>query len=269
MDSSVNELEDWEVIRRYAVKLERVEKDPLTDVKTKENPNKFKFCPKCSRKFTRNANFVKEFTNHLMKHKVIDFVCDCPETANNESETGLKGKEFKEKLKHMKVHHEGWHECHVCEQYFETEGQINDHIIGHQSKLGNSKLTKSPRKRRRRVKPIGPVLCSECGKCFEKSVVHFKQKFRSHQLIHKIDKIKCECPDAHAKELDLIVPFNKNKRLSHIKIKHLGWHGCLQCTECFETIGKLKTHIIAHNLNLKCDECGYLAKNTTIMKAKP
>ena len=52
-----------------------------------------------------------------------------------------------------------------------------------------------------------------------------------------------------------------SKRQSHMKLKHLGWFGCSQCNDCFQTEDKLATHSEKHKLIVKCKECVYIGKN--------
>ena len=244
MESSESELEEGEVIHRFPVKFKKDKEDNQIDVSRKHLLENFIFCPNCSEKFIRKFNGKDKFENHLLRHKVDEFSCDCPKDAEQKQEN-----EFNKKLKHMMVQHEGWHGCHVCEKFFKIKEQLKEHI-----KLQHPNENKSAKQKKNMGIPrnteSGVVICTDCDKTFNKYDIHLKRNIKKHKLQHEIDKFSCDCPDyLNDTFMSEIKAFYKKQY--HVKLKHLGWIGCEQCNECFETENNLATHSKKHKITFQ------------------
>ena len=110
----------------------------------------------------------KQFLEHLRKHNVESFSCDCPDAAlelSAEGEGGDMTWNFLAKEKHIRVEHQGWMGCkepnketgQECLFVTESKKEIVEHI---------DKNHKEKKKKKDNENAGKKFLCPDCGKEF-------------------------------------------------------------------------------------------------------
>ena len=113
-------------------------------------------------------------------------------------------------------------------------------------------------------------LCLECGKVFPRnSGKNASAVFKKHMLKHVVENFSCECPDlpkvyTRPDQVRSGQDFMLKER--HLKMVHLGWNGCEECKECFESPAQLSEHVERHKVVFVCDQCGFVARDKEKLK---
>ena len=120
--------------------------------------------------FVQTCTFSSEdgaqFLEHLRKHNVESFTCDCPNAALELSaEGGDQTWNFLAKEKHIRVEHQGWMGCKEpnketgkeCLFVTESKKEIVEHI---------NKNHKEKKKKKGKENAGKKFLCPDCGKEF-------------------------------------------------------------------------------------------------------
>ena len=216
----------------------------------------------------------KRFLSHQMKHKVEQFFCECPGQSQLLPETERSSREFVLKERHMKVEHMGWVGCSSCDKSFETDDKLEGHTRQKHAEIKSEEESNGKQKRKRRpnvsVKWPKDLLCPDCGENIGKGRAKDGGKYiLRHQLKHQVENFVCECPDVPK----LIVRPDQERvgkdfilKERHMKTVHLGWFGCTQCIQSFETEESLVEHKEKHNLTFICDLCGFTAETKSSLK---
>ena len=114
------------------------------------------------------------------------------------------------------------------------------------------------------------LLCTYCGQEFIKGSRRDIQKvYQRHILKHQVETFVCDCEG-----VPRIIPRPGQERVGndfklkerHMKVEHLGWQGCHQCIQCFESEEQLTEHVEKHSLTFICDLCGFVASNPQSLK---
>ena len=222
----------------------------------------------------RGKNGGKSFLSHQMRHKVEQFFCECPGQSQLLPETERSSREFVLKERHMKVEHMGWAGCSRCDKSFETDDKLEGHTRQKHAEIKSEEESSGKQKRKRRpnvsVKWPKDLLCPDCGENIGKGRAKDGGKYiLRHQLKHQVENFVCECPDVPK----LIVRPDQERvgkdfilKERHMKTVHLGWFGCTQCIQSFETEESLVDHREKHNLTFICDLCGFTAETKSSLK---
>ena len=221
----------------------------------------------------RSKDGGKIFSRHRMKHRVEQFICECPGQSQLLPETEVLSREFVLKERHMKVEHMGWIGCDKCDKSFETGDKLEGHTrqkhaeIKSEGSVGEQKRKRRPNNSVRWPKDL---LCPDCGENIGKGRSKDGGKYiLRHQLKHQVENFVCECPDVPK----LIIRPDQERvgkdfilKERHMKTVHLGWFGCTQCIQSFETEASLVEHREKHNLTFICDLCGFTAETKSSLK---
>jgi len=101
-------------------------------------------------------------------------------------------------------------------------------------------------------------LCTECGKEFGNIDPVDVRKYAQHARMHKLEKYQCDC--------NMTFKTLAQKDL-HIRVVHMGWTQCPQCTYSFQRKELLEKHVIkVHNEKIVCEVCGAAACDANALK---
>ena len=254
--------------------------DSDSDYEVNDEKGKRKTCPEsivcsdCGETVVkgRGKDGGKRFLSHQMRHKVEQFFCECPGQPSLLPEADSR--EFALKERHMKVEHMGWVGCSKCDKTFETDDELEGHTRQKHTEIKSEEESNGKQKRKRRpnvsVKWPKDLLCPDCGENIGKGRAKDGGKYiLRHQLKHQVENFVCECPDVPK----LIVRPDQERvgkdfilKERHMKTVHLGWFGCTQCIQSFETEESLEEHREKHNLTFICDLCGFTAETKSSLK---
>ena len=221
-------------------------------------------CPECGKTVKRGSTKQggTSFEKHQMQHKVNDFKCECPEMIPPEFPLVIP---YTEKERHMKVKHMNWHGCEICTRSFETERELKNHLKIHDIELGTGPFKLKDIKPKVLTKFPKDMLCPECGDTIG-SLGNYKGSrsnlIRNHMEIHQVVNFSCDCSGV-SNDLPIwnqkrVNPDFKQKK-QHMKIFHMGWFGCDECENSFQTVDQLSRHKLKHKLAVKCTLCQYIA----------
>ena len=213
------------------------------------------------------------FLEHLRRHQVEGFQCECtnmPTTMELVSGDNIT-RDFIVKEKHMRVHHMGWVGCQEtwqdvdqelgmeCLFICESKKEMEEHSKNHQTeKRGEGRGRKRGEK----------LVCPDCGKEFPpraKNGQSGQVEYDKHLFWHKVEAFSCDCPGVPklTPRLGQVRQRNIDWKVKerHIKVEHMGWHGCIECHISCETPELLAEHVLKHALTFMCDLCGFKADN--------
>ena len=149
-----------------------------------------------------------------------------------------------------------------------TVGELIKNKKKKSDKTMNYNNVKEKKKMGRPIRVYIDQFCQECGKEFTRRK-HIVMVFKRHMLKHQVENFHCECPDVptvytRPDQERTGMDFRLKER--HMKIVHLGWYGCDECKECFETDNQLAEHVKKHMITYVCDQCGFVAQNQDALR---
>ena len=242
-------------------------------------------CKECHMKIDNGQIFLE----HLRKHVVENFKCECPNLPNTDicTEGSELSGEFLSKERHMRVEHQGWLACQEriawqdtskgageeCSFIYQSTDDLEKHVkTNHREKKQKlppkhpDRRTNEMNKRYGKEQMEKNVLCPDCGKEFvaRGHSGQYLVEFEKHQLSHKVEAFQCPCPGVPRiiTRLGQVYKINKEykEKERHMKMEHMGWHGCTDCFECFLTMEEVDKHKEIHSMNYICDLCGFKAE---------
>jgi len=257
-DFSDSDFEEGEVTPKKKKKKTKVKSSPKKQVgrpkkiqKTEDSEETI--CAECGAEFKS----ISGHQQHLVRHQVEDFTCDCPEAPKVQKKPPSEpvGQDFREKERHMRVKHMGWLPCELCIFAFESETKLEKHMKQHTSTM----------------------VCDQCG--WEATGKSKSQNYERHMLQHQVESFSCDCPDApklKPRQDAVRVGLDFKTKEKHMRVEHQGWFGCENFTTLFKTLQKcyfsfktkeqLEKHISTHHSSHVCDLCGYKATNPNNLK---
>jgi len=139
------------------------------------------------------------------------------------------------------------------------------------------KKSKTDKKKKKKVgqniieKSAQELLCTLCGEKFihgSRGRAHNRYRYERHMLKHQVENFTCDCPNAPKiiQKYDvqrLGKDFYEKER--HMKVEHMGWIACQQCSLCFETEELMNKHIENHKNSVVCHLCGFEAPDKKVM----
>ena len=226
----------------------------------KEISQKALLCPECGQEFNQAKKYdrIITFTNHMRKHQVNKFSCDCPEVPKLLIHPALSspgellnfGSIFLQKERHMREHHMGWFGCKQCLQSFDAQNKLDTHVKTHDTSF----------------------VCVQCG---------FETNSKSNLLYHTYkehDTVQVTCPDCN-KVYENAQTLRKHERKVHREkscdicgavVKNLKGHmeaihskdsdkkaQCLDCGKGFIDKTKLKNHQMNVHIKSNPFKCRY------------
>ena len=206
-------------------------------------------CNECGKKFykyrvkSEKITVKGEFEKHMRIHEVVNFTCDCMGVVKIRqgeefvlNSTRLSNHYFS-KEKHIRVNHEGWIGCNVCNKYFKTK----EEKVRHEKRHENVRTC---------------TLCEFVSKSYANLGWHNMTEHRKKPTPCSI----CE----------IIFPDIKSLR-SHKRLDHEPKMTCDYCGEMFRNLTNhiRKNHTKETDKKYQCSECGkgfiheYMIKNHT------
>ena len=113
------------------------------------------------------------------------------------------------------------------------------------------------------------LLCTLCGEKFikgsRKTIIY---SYKRHMLKHQVENFTCDCPNApklSQKYEAQRVGRDFQAKERHMKVEHMGWIACQQCSLCFETERQATKHTEKHKNSVVCHLCGFSAADKTLL----
>lgn len=151
------------------------------------------------------------------------------------------------KQKQHKIKPKQSRECHVCHKVSSSQETWRAHLRRIHP-LEHAELNKKP----------STKLCTDCGKEFGNIDPVDVRKYAQHARIHKLDKFQCDC--------NMTFKTLTQKDL-HIRVVHMGWTQCPQCTYSFQSKDLLEKHVMKnHSEKIVCEVCGAAACDANALK---
>ena len=222
-----------------------------------------KLCPECGQEFKRkkhaaSKNAFSGFEEHVMKHKVHNFICECADVPKLAAVDKLlvdcgdqrrKRDTYWQIERHMKLIHMGWVACSQCEQTFKSEILLSSHMKEHEQSIceecGYKALSRSNmyyHKYNFHGNGMNNVVCDVCSKTFK-----------------NITSLKVHIKNSHnEKECKLCGKVVK-KLHQHIKIMHQAdsekRFPCPDCEKAFHDKTKLASHQMSVHIKSRPHSC--------------
>ena len=198
-------------------------------------------CQECGKVFKNNTSQDRhKYDNHVAKHKIDKFSCDCDIQLNS----------LAERERHMKVDHLGWFGCQQCILAFKNRDMQEKHTETHSVSficdicgyVGNTKSNLSEHKKR--IHETNIVKCPDCEKIFknDQRLMHHKRKVHMAR----------QCPICGEIFKTLRVHLNTvHKSDSEKKYQ------CQECGKGFYDRSKLESHRMSIHIKSRPHRCRY------------
>ena len=233
----------------------------------KDNVKNMFVCSECGKQFNKFMGIKRrtwtkleeEFKRHVQTHKVLSFLCDCPNIPRVVAEGGKGAKGgrigiyFKQKEQHMMVQHGDKHGCKDCTYFSDTLEELSSHDVKHRKYeckvCKNLFETKVLQGHMRNKHKSEPCKCPNCEKVFQNKYLLMNHK----QANHPTDTI---CPHCGG---------NFSRLKEHIGNKHTLEHEkkfiCKQCGKGLSNRVSLNTHMMSVHMKLQPYQCRYGCEN--------
>ena len=192
-----------------------------------KDTSKQKTCEFCGKQFKGTGFRYKgtKYYEHMARHKVMDQDCGC----------GIEFSSFIKKRWHLRVVHEGYFPCNLCQQ-------PSNSVFATEALLGSHKKDKHPENKEQEFKCTVP----ECNKTFK------NRSSIPYHMMSSHDDGGPFCCSHCGKELPSRLTLNAHEKRSHNE---------QSCPVCFKLVKNLRTHTLdVHTedsrLRLQCDSCG-------------
>ena len=192
-----------------------------------KDTSKQKTCEYCGKQFKGTGFKYKgtKYYEHMARHKVMDKDCGC----------GIDFSSFIKKRWHLRVVHEGYFPCNLCQQ-------PSNSVFATEALLGSHKKDKHPENKEQDLKCNVP----ECNKTFK------NRSSIPYHMMSSHDDGGPFCCSHCGKELPSRLALNAHEKRSHNE---------QSCPVCFKLVKNLRIHTLdVHTedsqLRLQCDSCG-------------
>ena len=198
-------------------------------------------CQDCGKVF-KNNNYQDrhKYDNHIAKHKIEKFTCDCDAQLST----------LAEREKHMKVDHLGWFGCPQCLLCFKSKEIQEKHSDTHSLSficdicgyIGNTKSNLA--EHTKRIHETNPVKCPDCDKIFknDQRLMHHKRKVHMAR----------QCPICGEIFKTLRVHLNTVHKTDSEKK-----YQCQECGKGFYDRSKLESHRMSIHIKSRPHRCRY------------
>ena len=202
-------------------------------------------CEICGKHF-KLLPFRKDnkYNKHMKRHEIKDHNCGC----------GITFDSFNQKLRHMRVIHQGYFNCILCPQKNQNSSFATENFLREHERM------KHPEKKELPELPYKETFTCKISKCTKTFITKRKMMYHANSNHGEEGPFVC---DHCGKKLRSKVSLRQHEK----KV-----HNPKPCPICYKVVKNLRCHILTNHtddsiLKLKCENCGKGFRDRAILKS--